>query len=419
MTPELTVLCVTRGEDRCLLRLDEMYALTAGLDAEFVLAVDTPEKIGMLRDRFSLQKVVAVKSSGFIEGVLDEALSHCTGRYVLRLDDDEQCSIEMMNWLVKRRYRAADHWKFPRVWLTRCGRMATAPWWPDDQTRLSVKSKAGGLRGIHSGSPFGGGRLAPVAIEHYTLAEETLEQRRARVARYEALQRGSGFPHFYLPEDTGGQSESWSRGIERALWAEQALRAAGELGYQAAQYPDEIIDCAAWLLSRGPIHTVLEIGTHQGGTAAFWCELADRVISVDLPDGRFGGFPWDFSVERNRNLQQHYPGIFEGILGDSHCRATVDAVIDLLGKGLLDVLFIDADHTYDGVRSDLNKYAKFVDRGGVVLFHDIVETDFVKEQGAEVYKLWREIKASPGPFKLREFLHPSGDFGGIGALEVP
>lgn len=39
-------------------------------------------------------------------------------------------------------------------------------------------------------------------------------------------------------------------------------------------------------------------------------------------------------------------------------------------KGAIDLLFIDGDHSEDGVKRDWEDWSKFVVRGGVVIFHD-------------------------------------------------
>ena len=42
----------------------------------------------------------------------------------------------------------------------------------------------------------------------------------------------------------------------------------------------------------------------------------------------------------------------------------------ILGKDLIDILFIDGDHTLYGVASDIKIYTKYVRPGGMVIFHD-------------------------------------------------
>jgi predicted O-methyltransferase YrrM len=60
------------------------------------------------------------------------------------------------------------------------------------------------------------------------------------------------------------------------------------------------------------------------------------------------------------------------ITGDSRSTPVLEAVQRAIPGQGLDVLFIDGDHSYSGVRSDYLNYRKLVRDGGVVAFHDIV-----------------------------------------------
>jgi len=68
-----------------------------------------------------------------------------------------------------------------------------------------------------------------------------------------------------------------------------------------------------------------------------------------------------------------YPrGVVTHLLeGDSHNPSTADEVKRLGPAGGFDVVFIDGDHSYDGVRSDTLRFARLARPGGVVVFHDI------------------------------------------------
>lgn len=48
---------------------------------------------------------------------------------------------------------------------------------------------------------------------------------------------------------------------------------------------------------------------------------------------------------------------------------------------LFDLVFIDADHSYDGVRQDFDNYKDRVRRGGMIAFHDSVNTTYNIEVG--------------------------------------
>ena len=75
---------------------------------------------------------------------------------------------------------------------------------------------------------------------------------------------------------------------------------------------------------------------------------------------------------------------------DSHNPNTLKQVKNLLKKKMVDFLFIDGDHTYEGVKRDFEMYSPLVKEGGIVAFHDIVK--HTVESGCEVNKFWDEIK---------------------------
>jgi predicted O-methyltransferase YrrM len=56
---------------------------------------------------------------------------------------------------------------------------------------------------------------------------------------------------------------------------------------------------------------------------------------------------------------------------DSHKEETVRKLKDILGGGMIDLLFIDGDHRYEGVRKDFEMYSPLVRKGGIIAFHDI------------------------------------------------
>lgn len=144
-------------------------------------------------------RVAYTKSRGYVESVLDEALSHCWGDYILRLDDDELPSLAMQEWLRRGEFRAHDHWKFARIhlWPDRRSALLTPHLFPDHQTRLSVRAKSGGRYSIHAPSPFGSGVEAPVAILHLKFLVRTREQREQTAAKW----HNGAMTAFSLPED--------------------------------------------------------------------------------------------------------------------------------------------------------------------------------------------------------------------------
>ena len=200
----LSILCVSKAEPFALPFLSSMVHLGEAVDADVVFAADGWPAYQILKDLRST-KVIKVESRGYVESVLNTALEHCDGDYILRLDDDEKASPSMVEWLKNREFESEPHWKFPRAHLWRDTSMfiAAAPLWPDHQTRLSVQSMAGGRTTVHAGSPFGGGEEALVVLEHHKFLVKSTQERRTIAERYDRVHPGygtGGMLAFNLPE---------------------------------------------------------------------------------------------------------------------------------------------------------------------------------------------------------------------------
>jgi len=121
-----------------------------------------------------------------------------------------------------------------------------------------------------------------------------------------------------------------------------------------------------------PHARVLEIGSLFGGTLWWWSHLpAIKVlVTVDLPS------EWDQIRDGVRDARQSWPEWFadrvdfHDICADSHDPATIDAVRAAAGDDPFDFVFIDGDHSYEGVRGDWLAWSPLVRPGGLVAFHD-------------------------------------------------
>jgi cephalosporin hydroxylase len=137
---------------------------------------------------------------------------------------------------------------------------------------------------------------------------------------------------------------------------------------------------------------VLEIGTARGGTLFLFTRVADpeaKIISIDLPGGRFGGGYPKWKIPLYLSFSKSGQKIYL-IRRDSHNPRTLEEVKRILGGEKVDFLFIDGDHTYDGVRMDFEIYSPLVKKGGIIAFHDIVPGP--PEAVGGVPRFWAEIK---------------------------
>jgi len=78
----------------------------------------------------------------------------------------------------------------------------------------------------------------------------------------------------------------------------------------------------------------------------------------------------------------------------------------------IDFLFIDGDHSYDGVKLDFDIYCSLLNPEGIVSFHDIVVHS--RKSACTVHRFWQEIK---GKFEHEEIVEDwDGEFAGIGLV---
>lgn len=189
-----------------------------------------------------------------------------------------------------------------------------------------------------------------------------------------------------------------------------------EAEVRSTQKPQEIEALLEELL-RAPPTRVLEIGTWKGGTLFLLTRVAApdaTLVSIDLPGNGFGSsYP-----ARYKRLYEAFARerqVVRLVRRDSHDPETVEEVRKLLA-GPIDFLFVDGDHSYDGVRRDYELYAPLVRPGGTIAFHDIVAGDEAFVGG--VPRFWRELKSQYE--EVVEYVRDWEQGGcGIGVIHLP
>lgn len=175
------------------------------------------------------------------------------------------------------------------------------------------------------------------------------------------------------------------------------------------QRREEFLAFLADAAARRP-RVVVEIGMARCGTTYL---LANALPGVEHVVGL------DFFPRNVARLRRYAPpGVrIDVVLGSSQDDATRTRVEALLGGRAIDLLFIDGDHAYAGVKRDHALYAPLVAPGGAVVLHDIVPHAAGGAVVCEVDRFWRELRdAAPG--RAREFLSsPDQDNMGIGVVE--
>lgn len=190
------------------------------------------------------------------------------------------------------------------------------------------------------------------------------------------------------------------KSTQNLLMLEQNWEKAKVLKIQ--QKKDEWIEFISIIMDLKPTN-ILEIGSYDGGTTMSLSLLCKNLITIDILSPRYD----TNLISKNCN--------FTYIQGDS----TASDIVNLfnINKNLqFDVLFIDGGHYYDSVSQDYYNYGKFVKSGGIIAFHDIVESEEHKAQNVGVYKLWKELKNN---FQHIEIIKPPLEWGGIGLIWMP
>ncbi len=140
-----------------------------------------------------------------------------------------------------------------------------------------------------------------------------------------------------------------------------------------------------WMLKEvSGVSSILEVGSCFGHTLRAMAHVAQPralIRSIDL-----GMQPWPFEgIDTSQELKIVISGLknegydVEFLHADSHASSAVDWA---RRNAPYDFVFIDGDHSAEGVRADWNDYGPM---GRVVGFHDIADE--------VVGTLWKEIKS--------------------------
>ena len=156
-----------------------------------------------------------------------------------------------------------------------------------------------------------------------------------------------------------------------------------EGGIFLQQISDEFANCILDILSliRKSLSNYLEIGCATGGST-FTFNYFFKFDNIALID--------DNRHKRAALRKQILKGIkYSEFIGDSHSIEAFKFVNNLRLR--FDIMFIDGDHSYDGVKLDVQTYLPFLSRNGFLILHDTVACAGVKKMFEEV-KQYHNLK---------------------------
>lgn len=157
---------------------------------------------------------------------------------------------------------------------------------------------------------------------------------------------------------------------------------------------------------------VLEIGSQFGGTLHYWLTGAEegaKVANIDILQNM--GEADKARLPDTWRSWCPYGVAYKSFIGRSDDKDIFEGVRSFMP--VVDFLFIDACHTYEGAKADFELYGPLVRKGGIIALHDLVTPSFSPH--IQVWHLWRDIQAAG---YVTQELRAGADYGGIGVVYV-
>lgn len=151
------------------------------------------------------------------------------------------------------------------------------------------------------------------------------------------------------------------------------------------------------LVRRMPARRVIEVGRYKGGSTL-------AIAAAMQPEGQF----WSIDIgEKERRLRrghvqltydQQIKTVFPRLGLNVHLIIGDSRNVEL-NTGEVDLVFIDGDHSYEGVKNDFDRFGRRVRVGGAVLLDDAFDEWLFRTHSDTVGRLVEEVVQS-GEFRL-------------------
>jgi len=153
-------------------------------------------------------------------------------------------------------------------------------------------------------------------------------------------------------------------------------------GLEIQQIPEEYVEYL-WFLKNHKFESYLNIGVGKGGSFLIETYIQPLLkLSVAIDNSSYWGNEQKNTIRQNISFLQKNTNT-KIVFFDGTSRKFFDEHPD----EKFDIIFIDGDHSYDGVKFDFINSEKLLKKDGYLVFHDIAS-----HQCSGVNNLWNEIK---------------------------
>lgn len=179
-------------------------------------------------------------------------------------------------------------------------------------------------------------------------------------------------------------------------------------GLKLQQVPEEYAGLLFFLKDKG-IESYLELGIGNGGsfalTSFFMKQSLKKAIAVD--NLAYGSLINQNEVEVLNYIESSKQ--LNEFCNYKFIRKSTDEYFQSLkGVERFDCIFIDADHSYHGVKKDFDNSLKHIVSGGFIIFHDINSSAC-----PGIQRIWNDVKKL---YTHIEFIHSNTC--GIGVIQI-
>jgi len=137
---------------------------------------------------------------------------------------------------------------------------------------------------------------------------------------------------------------------------------------------------------------ILEIGSWKGYSAKLWDEVFSPIDQL-------------ITIEKSLYEHDYNSNNLMYIRGDSHSLEIIEMVGKNCRSDKVDFLFIDGDHSFQGVKEDWIAYSPLVRKGGVVVFHDVA---CHVDETEEVDIFWKLLKKGNNYVEIKSTPNSTG-----------